>query len=181
MSFGNIINQFLNEHSFADTSTPKQTDLATTSVRSKEVDDLDTGFQHLGSCRLVNEWRRVGVNGRHLAPLNGTALINRLADDVHDTTESGMAYGDLDRCAGVHDFLPTDQTLGTIHGNGADAVLAKVSGDLEDETATLKVLDLKSIKDWGKALGVELDVNDSTNDRPYRANITLDLGSIRTS
>jgi hypothetical protein len=46
-SLGNIVHEFLSQHGLADTST--------TSVGSKEVEDLNTGLQDFSGDGLVNE------------------------------------------------------------------------------------------------------------------------------
>ena len=47
MSLSNVVNQLLNQDSLSDTSTTEETNLSTTSVGGKEIDDLDTGFKDL--------------------------------------------------------------------------------------------------------------------------------------
>ena len=49
MGLGDVVNELLNEHSLADTSTTEETDLSTTSVGGEEIDDLDTRLENLGS------------------------------------------------------------------------------------------------------------------------------------
>jgi hypothetical protein len=46
----------------------------------------------------------------------------------------------------------------TVHGDGADRVLAEVHSDLEDETV-LKALNLESVQDGREVLRVELDLH----------------------
>ena len=41
--------KLLNEHSLSDTSTTEEANLAATSVRSEEIDDLDARDQDFGS------------------------------------------------------------------------------------------------------------------------------------
>src|SRR5690606_24187724 len=96
-------NQLLNEDSLADTGTAEQTDLATTSIRSEQVDNLDTGDQNLGLGGLLGERRGISVNRVVLGGLDGTALINRVTSDVHDTAQSARADRDLDRSTGIGD------------------------------------------------------------------------------
>ena len=45
-----VVDKLLNEHSLADTGTTEETNLSTTSVGSKEIDNLDTGLENLSSC-----------------------------------------------------------------------------------------------------------------------------------
>ena len=181
MSFGDVVNELLDEHSLADTGTTEETNLATTGVGSEEVDNLDTGLQDLGGSGLVDERRGVGVNGEELDAVDGTALINGLADDVHDTAKGGGTDGDTDGGAGVDDLLATDETLGTVHGNGADRVLTEVSGDLEDETTTVEVNDLERVENGGKVFTLELHVDDGTDDGLYVAGRASRLGRVRAS
>lgn len=105
------------------------------------------------------------MNGRLLDTLDRSPLVNGLANDVDDTTEAAGADVNLNGSTGVEDLLATDETLGTVHGNGTDRVLTQVLGDLEHEAGTLDVLDVESVVDGGQVLGVELDVDDGANDR----------------
>src|SRR5690349_19660467 len=88
MGFGDVVDEFLNEHSFADTGTTEQTDLSTSGIWGKQVDDLDTSFQNFGCCRLVNELWRIGMDWCKFLGLDGTTLIDGLTDGVHDTAKS---------------------------------------------------------------------------------------------
>ena len=150
MSLGDIVNELLNKHSLADTSTTKETDLATTGVRGEQVDDLDTRLEDLGGGRLVDERGRLCMDGAELVALDGAALVDGLANDVHDAAERLAADRNTDGRASVDDLLATDETLGTVHGNGTDRVLAEVGGDLEDETTTVEVDDLEGVEDGGE-------------------------------
>ena len=165
MRLRDVVDELLNQHRLADTGTSEETDLATTGVRSEEVDDLDTGLQDLSGGRLVDERGRVGVDGEELVALDGTTLVNRLANDVHDAAEGGLADRDLDGGTGVDDLLPTDETLGTVHGNGADRVLTQVGGNLKNETATMEVNNLERVEDRREILRLKLHVDDGTDDR----------------
>jgi hypothetical protein len=176
---GDVVDELLNEHGLADTGTSEETNLATTSVRGKEVDDLDAGLEHLGGGRLLDERGRVGVDGKHLVALDGATLINGLTNDVHDAAERALADGDEDGGAGVDDLLATDETLGTVHGDGTDGVLTQVGSDLEHETAPVEVLDVERVQDLGEVLRVELDVDDGTNDRLDGTGDGLGLGRVR--
>ena len=50
MGLGDVVDELLDEHSLADTGTTEETNLSTTSVGSKEIDNLDTGLENLSSC-----------------------------------------------------------------------------------------------------------------------------------
>jgi hypothetical protein len=42
VSFGDVVDQFLDDDSLADTSTTEQTDLTTSGIGSKHINDFDT-------------------------------------------------------------------------------------------------------------------------------------------
>jgi len=54
------------EHSLSDSGSTEKSNLSSSSVRSEEIDDLDSGLKNLSGGRLVDEGRSVGVDGRHL-------------------------------------------------------------------------------------------------------------------
>ena len=50
ISISESYNQLLNEHGLSDTGTSEETDFSTTSIRSKEIYDFDTGNENLSGC-----------------------------------------------------------------------------------------------------------------------------------
>lgn len=48
MGLGDVVNEFLNQHRLSDTSTSEETNLSTTSVGGKKIDNLDTSLQNFG-------------------------------------------------------------------------------------------------------------------------------------
>jgi hypothetical protein len=113
VSLGNVVDQLLNEHSLSDTSTSEETNLSTTSVGSKEIDDLDTGNQNLGGGGLLGEGRGLSVDRKLLGVLDGSTLIDGVTSNVHDTTERSWTDGNHDGVAGVGSAGATDETFGT--------------------------------------------------------------------
>jgi hypothetical protein len=178
MGLGDVVDKLLNQHGLADTSTTEETNLATAGVGGKEIDDLDTRFQNFSGSGLVDEWRGVGVNRRELDTLDGAALVDGLTNDVHNTTKGGLSDGNLDGATGIDDLGTTDETLGTVHSDGSDRVLTEMGRDLEDEATTVEILDLKGIEDGRKVVGVELDINNGTNDGFYMTEGALGLSCI---
>ena len=52
---GEVVDQLLNKNRLAHAGTAEQADLAALCVRSKEVDDLDAGLEHLrGRSQVLN-------------------------------------------------------------------------------------------------------------------------------
>lgn len=48
VGLGDVVDKLLNEDSLADTGTTEQTNLTTTGVGGKQIDDLDTSDENLG-------------------------------------------------------------------------------------------------------------------------------------
>ena len=109
----NPYDELLNEHSLADTSTTEQTNLTTTSVGSKQIDDLDTSDQNLSTCRLFDEFWRRSVNRGKLGGLDGSSLVDRVTSDVHDATECAGTNGNHDGSTSIGNLVSTSETLST--------------------------------------------------------------------
>jgi hypothetical protein len=178
MSLGNVVDELLNEHSLSDTGTTEETNLSTTSIGSKEIDDFDTSLENLSSGRLFDERRRIVMNGKDLVALDGTTLVDGFTNDVHDTTERALADGNLDWSTGVDDLLATYETLGTVHSNSTNRVLTEMSSHLKNQTTAMEVLNLERVENGGKGLGIELHINDGTNDCLDLADGSLGLGRV---
>jgi hypothetical protein len=168
---GNVVDQLLNEHSLSDTGTSEETNLTTTSIGGEQIDDLDTSDENLRNDGLVNKLGGFAVNGGRLLGVDGATLVDRLANNVDDTTQALGTDGNGDGGTGVLHRLATDQTFSTVHGNGADGVLSQVLSDLKNQT-TVEVLDLEGVKNRRKLALVKLDVDNGTDDR---ANLTRGL------
>lgn len=105
--------EFLNEDGLANTSSSKETNLATTSVGSKKIDNLNASFQDLCGGGLFNEFGGICVNGSLLGVLDRPPLINWITSDVHDTAKRAGSNRNHDRRASICHFSATDDTPGT--------------------------------------------------------------------
>ena len=121
-----VVDELLDQNSLADTGTTKETNFTATSIGCKEVDDLDASFKDLCSGGLVDKSRRVCMNGRELDAVDGTTLVDGFTDDIHDTTQGGLSDWDLDGSTSVDDLCAADETLCTVHSDGADGIFTEV-------------------------------------------------------
>ena len=167
MALGDVVDQFLDQHGLADAGAAEQADLAALGVRREQVDDLDAGDEDRGFGRLVDEQRGLGVDVGEQVAADRAALVDRLADDVHDAAERHRADGHADLAAGGGDALAAGQALGRVHGDRADEVLAEMLGDLEDEAVAI-IVGLERGEDRRK-LALERDVDDRADDLRDRA------------
>jgi hypothetical protein len=96
--------------------------------------------------------------------LHRRPLVDRLADDVEDAAECGVADRHRDRAAGVPHLGAAHQPVGTVHGNRAHGVLAQVLGDLENQPLAV-VVSLQRVQDRRQVLvRVKLHVDHGTDD-----------------
>jgi peptide chain release factor 1 len=115
VSLGDVVDQFLNQDSLADTGTTEKTNLTTTSVGGKKIDNLDTSLENFGSGGLVNELGSLSVNGEELLGLDGTTLIDGLTNNVDDTAKDLLTDGNGDGSTSVNNLLATDETCKRIY------------------------------------------------------------------
>merc|ERR1739844_611711 len=162
MGLGNVVDQLHDQDSLADTGSTEQTNLASLGVGSQQIDNLDTSDQDLLLDTHLVELGSLGVDGLALGGVNGTPLVNWVTDHIDDPSQSLGADRDHDGVTSVVDNLATDETLGTVHGDGSDGVLSQVLGNLQDELGC-PVLDLESVEDLREAI-FELDVNNGSDD-----------------
>ena len=135
---GEVVDELLDQHRLAHAGAAEQADLAALGVGREQVDHLDPGLEHLGRRREVLDARRLLVDaapGRVLRQI--LAEVDRLAEQVEDAAERGLADGHRDRRARVHDLEAAGEAVGRVHRDGAHAVVAEVLLDLAHEHALL--------------------------------------------
>ena len=71
MGGGDVVDQLLDQNGLADTCAAEQADLAALGVGADQVDDLDAGFQDLGSGLLL----LVGGSGAVDGPLDRKSVV----------------------------------------------------------------------------------------------------------
>ncbi len=146
-------------------------------VGREQVDDLDAGDQDRGFGRLVDEGGSLGVDRRRHVAADRAALVDRLADDVHDPAERLRADRHADLRAGRADRLAAGQAVGRVHGDGADDILAEVLRDFEDQ-AVAAIVGLERGQDR-RQLAFERDVDDGADDLADAADEVARAGDVR--
>ena len=111
---GDSLDHFLNKHGLADACATEQTDLAALHVRGQQIDDLDTGFEHLGLGFQLIECRRVAVDRPTLGDRDGLVilLVEDVAGHVEHVTLGDIANRNGDRTAGVEHGGATNEAVG---------------------------------------------------------------------
>lgn len=62
----NVTDQLLDQYGFAYAGAAEQTNLTALLVRAEKVNDLNTGLQNLGLCRLLFKSRSFSMDGKIL-------------------------------------------------------------------------------------------------------------------
>ena len=157
-----VVDQLHDQHGLADAGAAEQADLAALGVGREQIDDLDAGDENFGFGRLLGVGRRVLVDGAARLGIDRAGLVDRLADDVDDAAEHLVADRHRDRRAGVGALLAAHQTLGGVHRDGADGVLAEMLRDFEHQ-AVAAVRGLERVQDRRQVI-LELHVDDGADD-----------------
>jgi peptide chain release factor 1 len=161
---GDVADQLLDEHGLADAGATEESDLAAALVGREHVHDLDPGLEDLLLHLLLGERRRGPMDRKLLGRLDGTLAVDGLADQVEDAPQALFADRDGDGLAGIGGTHAAHQTVGRIHGDAADDVVAYVQRRLDRELdPALFVLDENGVVDPRQLLGIEFHVHRGTD------------------
>ena len=131
--------QLLDQHGLADAGAAEEPDLAALGVGREQVDDLDPGLEDLLGRSEVGGFGRRAVDRPALLGLDRLAEVDRLAEQVEDAAQGGVADRNRDRAAGVDHLVAALQAVGGVHRDGADPVVAEVLLHLADQVGRLAV------------------------------------------
>ena len=163
MGGSDVINQFLNQHGFADTGTTEQTDFAALCIGADQVNDLDAGFQQFRRRFLFIESRGRAVDGPMLYPGGGRLFINRFTQQVEHTAKARIANGNLDRPAGIHGFGTAHKAIGGGHSNAAHHVIANMLGNFYNQRFAV-VLQFNRIQQFRQLAVGKADIQNRSHD-----------------
>ena len=182
MLFGHVVDQLHNQNGLTDAGATEQACLAALGVRLEEVDDLDTGLEHLDIGGLLVEPRRLAVNRQAMLGVDRSFIVDRLAEDVQDPAERLAPDRHHDRTTCVDRFHPPHHAVGRLHGDAANLVLTDVIGDLRDDVdrnlAQLAVVDdADGVVDRREVAFLEFDVERRSDNLNHLAD-ALRLGFV---
>src|SRR5438034_65431 len=123
---GDVVDELQDDHGLPHAGAAEEPDLPAPLVGGEEVDDLDPGLEGLHLRLLVGEGRRLAMDGIALRGRDRPALVDRLADHVHDAAEGRLADRHLDAVARVAHLLAAGEPVGRVHGDRAHGLLAQV-------------------------------------------------------
>ncbi len=162
VGFSDIVDQFHDDHGFADAGAAEQADLAALGVGCQQIDDLDAGDEDFVRGRLLGERRRGAVDRRLTLGADRAALVDRLADHVDDPAEGFGADRDRDGGPGVGHLVAAHQTVGRVHRDAAHGRFAEMLRHFEDQPLP-GIVGHQRVQDR-RQLAVELHVDDGAHD-----------------
>ena len=135
MFFRDIVDQLHQRDSLTHAGTPEQPDLAALGNRHDQIDDFDACLEELSRCRLFLIRRRLPVYRKMFLCADVARIVDRSAENVHDSAERLLTDRDGDRLAGVRDRQPSLQALTGAHCDCADDSVAELLLNLERQFA----------------------------------------------
>jgi peptide chain release factor 1 len=123
---GDIVDELQDDDGLAHAGAAEEADLPAPLVGGEEIDHLDPGLEGLHLRLLVGEGRGLAMDGVAFRGRDWPALIDRLADHVHDAAEGRLADRYPDAVARVAHLLAARQAVGRVHGDRAHGLLAQV-------------------------------------------------------
>ena len=132
-----VVNQLENQNGFAYAGSAKETDLAAFYVRLHQVDDLDAGLKHFQSGGLIFQRRRGTMNWIMRGAIDGTELIDGLAENVHHAAQRGAADGNGDALAHIFRGHAANHAFDGFHRDSAHAAFAEMLLDFGGDVQRL--------------------------------------------
>ena len=133
---GDVVDELHHVDRLADTGTAEQADLAALGERAHEVDHLDAGFEQVLRRAQLVVGRRLAVDLRGEFLADRTALVDRIAEHVHDAAERRTADRHRDSRVGVVHRQAAAQAVGRAERDRAHDAVAEQLLDFEGEVGS---------------------------------------------
>ena len=149
MLLGDIVDQFLDEHSLTDTGSSEKTDLSSLKVRFQKVNDLDSCEQHLLRSGQVFELRRFAMNRESTLAVKFLHAVDGISCHIHHTSADLRSDRHSDRPARTDCLHTPPESVSRIHGHCTHSILADMLLHLHKESAAIIAADGQSfINSW---------------------------------
>ena len=156
----NIVNQFHHVDGFTNTSTTEEPDFTALCKRTNQVNDFNTGLKQLvRRCKFFIGGGRA-VNRRPLLLTDGSALINRVAQYIHDATKGFYPNRNRNGGTGIVYRETSADTFRWAHSNGANNTVTELLLNFQCQAF---IGDSQGVIHLGNAVAGKLYVNDRAN------------------
>src|SRR6516162_7756110 len=126
MEPGDIVDLLHDNHRLTHPRAAKRADLSAFHKRTDQINYFDSGNQHLGGSRLVNQARRRAVDRIVFLRLDRPAFVDRVAAHIEYPPHPSFSDGHGDGHAGVDDLVTAFETLRAGHGDRPDPAVGQV-------------------------------------------------------
>src|ERR1700722_5390884 len=123
---GDVVDQLHDHDGFAHARAAEQSDFSAAKIGLQQIDYLDAGLEHLQLGGLLVESRGLPMNGPFLGGIDGTHVVHRLADHVHDAAERFVSNRDFNAVAQADGLHPAHHAVGGLQRDGAHTALPDV-------------------------------------------------------
>ena len=163
MGGSDVVDQLLNQNRLADTCAAEQTDFTTLCIGADQVDNLDTGFQNLGSGLLLLVGGSRTMDGPTLLGDGSLLVVDGLTQQVKHTTQALVTNGNADGGAGVYSLSTSLEAVGGGHSNTTNHIVTDVLSNLSNQNL-VAVGDFDCAVQHGKLVVSESNIKDRTHD-----------------
>ena len=137
MRFGDVVDEFHHVHGFAHARAAEQSDLTALSERTDQVDHLDAGLeQFLRRAEFVIR-RCFAMDRCSLCLVDRSALVDGVAQHVHDATQSTFTDRHSNRSPGVGHHQTTAQAVRRAQSNRTNNAVAELLLHFKRESRAL--------------------------------------------
>ena len=159
-----VADELLHDDGLASAGTAEQADLRALGERADQVDDLDPGFEDLDLGLLLRDRWSGTMDRPARRPFRRGLVVDRLAHDVEQPAQCLDPDRDRDRRARGSDGITAAETVGRVHRDAANRVVASVGFDLEHDLSAVLSRDLQCFEQLGLVTRLELDVDHGADD-----------------
>src|SRR5215471_1998247 len=186
MRLRDVIDQFHHDNRLADPGAAEQSDFAAAQKRLNQIDDLDSGLEHLQFRGLFVKRRRMTVNRIALLMRDIAEVVDGFADNIHDAAERTFAHRHGNRTTGIDGVHAADHTISRQHRHRAHAAFPEVLlyfGDDIDGIGHLKAVGsyAQSLVNRRQVVFSELDVDYRADDLHNFADVPVSTVTVGRS
>ncbi len=131
------MNQFGDEHGFADPGPAEQTGLTAPLQRSQHIDGLDSGNKNFCLGGPFGQFQRPTMDRTEQSVGDGVLLVDRLAEHIKHPTQNTLAHRCGQGLIRGSNRRPQGQTVGRGKGRTAHQMLSQMQSHLDNNILLL--------------------------------------------
>ena len=161
----NIVNKLHNDDGFTNTGTTEETYFTTFCIRCKQIDNFNTRFKNFRFCTLVFKSRRISVNRPVCFCIDISGFIDRITDNVEDSSQNFFTNRYFDRRTECFYLLPSYKTFTHVHCDSSDTIITDYGSNFENQFLLLSfnfIVDFDRFVDL-RNISFEINIDNRSN------------------